>query len=629
MKFLRWTMSQAGAFGSGGGGGGAGTITGNDGTPEAQVANNWNIVTANSTLKFAGTAGTETIDMNGDSNNNIIMSNTLQTVSPGNNNVIIGSGSGGADGANNVSIGSGAGPALNLGSAANIAIGNGALASSSGNSCVAVGIAALQHASTDTFCIAIGESSLTSLEGSSHGNNVAIGYGSGASLSSGNFSLFLGYLAGVNYNGAESNNINLNSLGVIGESNVLRICDAANTSTGTALSKAFIGGIDGVALTTANVVTEVSDQLGTAVLTPGSGITIDATSTPNQIIISASGGGGAGTITGNDSTAEAQVGGNWNILTSGTTMGFVGTSGTETLSLSGDSNSNVFFGDPAYTYTGTPATGTQNISIGVGGIQSTSVTGSNNIAIGLTCLPVIEADYNHIAIGYQCGQKLQNTTNNNNVMIGFIAGSQLVTGGQSVLIGISAGDRYTNAEEGNICINAQGVPGESFVIRIGDSTTGVFGAPYTAAYIGGIDGVALTTANVVTEVSDQLGTAVLTPGAGITIDASSTPNQIIIELTPSSERFKQNINPISDSSSILNLKPVTFEYKPNQLNISREDATGTHYGFIAEEVRKVLPNLTYDNSKGEITGVRYNEIIPLLLSEIQKLRKDVDALKGK
>lgn len=605
MKFLRWTMSQAGAFGSGGGGGGGITTingdTGNTGTSTTPTIYADNAaLTCGSTVQFTGD-DTSTLTLN---------------VTDSSANIIIGLNAGNAsllgDGASyNTSVGAGCFQPLTTGNE-NCALGYGALNNATtSNNCVSVGFESMITDTSSEAVVAVGNQALYQINGAS-------------------YTIGIGYQAGGNYSGTESNNIAINALSttVTGENGVLRIGDGTGTGQ-QQLQAAYISGIDGVALTTANVVTEVSDQLGTAVLTPGSGITIDATSTPNQIIISASGGGGAGTITGNDSTAEAQVGGNWNILTSGTTMGFVGTSGTETLSLSGDSNSNVFFGDPAYTYTGTPATGTQNISIGVGGIQSTLVTGSNNIAIGLSCLNVIESDGAHIAIGYECGRALQNSTNNCNVMIGFFAGSNLITGGQSVFIGIAAGDRYTNAEEGNICINAQGVPGESFVIRIGDSTTQVYGAPYRAAYIGGIDGVALTTANVVTEVSDQLGTAVLTPGAGITIDASSTPNQIIIELTPSSERFKQNINPISDSSSILNLKPVTFEYKPNQLNISREDATGTHYGFIAEEVRKVLPNLTYDNSKGEITGVRYNEIIPLLLSEIQKLRKDVDALKGK
>ncbi len=41
------------------------------------------------------------------------------------------------------------------------------------------------------------------------------------------------------------------------------------------------------------------------------------------------------------------------------------------------------------------------------------------------------------------------------------------------------------------------------------------------------------------------------------------------------------------------------------------------YGLIAEEVAKVYPELVTRNAKGEIEGVRYDELAPLLLNEIQ------------
>src|SRR5262249_34842049 len=41
------------------------------------------------------------------------------------------------------------------------------------------------------------------------------------------------------------------------------------------------------------------------------------------------------------------------------------------------------------------------------------------------------------------------------------------------------------------------------------------------------------------------------------------------------------------------------------------------YGLIAEEVTKVYPELVTRNAKGEIEGVRYDELTPLLLNELQ------------
>jgi hypothetical protein len=42
------------------------------------------------------------------------------------------------------------------------------------------------------------------------------------------------------------------------------------------------------------------------------------------------------------------------------------------------------------------------------------------------------------------------------------------------------------------------------------------------------------------------------------------------------------------------------------------------YGLIAEEVAKVYPELVIRNESGRIDGVRYDELAPMLLNEMQK-----------
>jgi hypothetical protein len=62
---------------------------------------------------------------------------------------------------------------------------------------------------------------------------------------------------------------------------------------------------------------------------------------------------------------------------------------------------------------------------------------------------------------------------------------------------------------------------------------------------------------------------------------------------------------------VLQLRPVTFAYK--------NDAKGiTQYGLIAEEVAAVYPELVTHTPTGEVQGVRYEELIPMLLNELQR-----------
>jgi hypothetical protein len=87
----------------------------------------------------------------------------------------------------------------------------------------------------------------------------------------------------------------------------------------------------------------------------------------------------------------------------------------------------------------------------------------------------------------------------------------------------------------------------------------------------------------------------------------------------SSERFKTDIATMGKNSTKLDqLRPVTFKL--------RSDAKGTvQYGLIAEEVAKVYPELVIRNERGRIDGVRYDELAPMLLNEVQKKNATQDA----
>ncbi len=71
----------------------------------------------------------------------------------------------------------------------------------------------------------------------------------------------------------------------------------------------------------------------------------------------------------------------------------------------------------------------------------------------------------------------------------------------------------------------------------------------------------------------------------------------------------------TSSEGVIQLRPVIFAY--------RDDAQGvTHYGLIAEEVATVYPELVTHTATGEVQAVRYQELIPMLLNELQRQRQE-------
>ena len=99
-----------------------------------------------------------------------------------------------------------------------------------------------------------------------------------------------------------------------------------------------------------------------------------------------------------------------------------------------------------------------------------------------------------------------------------------------------------------------------------------------------------------------------TPVTGSTVFI--TPNgQLGVQV--SSARYKQDIAPLGQLSEPLHqLRPVTFHYR-------QEPQGPRQYGLIAEEVATVYPELVTRDTHGEVQGVRYEALIPLLLNELQ------------
>jgi hypothetical protein len=99
--------------------------------------------------------------------------------------------------------------------------------------------------------------------------NCAFGGNVLGNLLTGANNIAIGVNAGINYVNNESDNILINSYGVVAENGTIRIGTFGDHT------RCFINGIDGVNVgAVARVVTENAHQLGTAIITAGTGITI-------------------------------------------------------------------------------------------------------------------------------------------------------------------------------------------------------------------------------------------------------------------------------------------------------------------------------------------------------------------
>jgi hypothetical protein len=229
-------------------------------------------------------------------------------------------------------------------------------------------------------------------------------------------------------------------------------------------------------------------------------------------------------------------------------------------------------------------TGSYNTAAGVGALYDNS-TGDYSTASGYYALHNNNGASN-TGSGYE--SLYANKSGANNTANGAHALASNTTGSDNVAEGFHAGYNLTTGNN-NIDISNVGVAAESGVIRIG--TTGT----QTKTHIAGIYGTSVSGSAVMVNSSGQLGVVV------------------------SSERFKTDIAPMgSDTAKLQALRPVKFHLKTDPQGV-------VQYGLIAEEVAKVYPELVVRDEAGQIDGVRYDEMAPMLLNEMQEQQQVIAA----
>ena len=87
----------------------------------------------------------------------------------------------------------------------------------------------------------------------------------------------------------------------------------------------------------------------------------------------------------------------------------------------------------------------------------------------------------------------------------------------------------------------------------------------------------------------------------------------------SDERYKEKISALTYGlEEIRALRPVTFAWR-------RDPAQESHYGFIAQEVREVLPEVvTGDDGETGTLSMNYGELVPVLVKAVQEQQQEID-----
>ena len=265
--------------------------------------------------------------------------------------------------------------------------------------------------------------------------------------------------------------------------------------------------------------------------------------------------------------------GSHNTATGFTSMEFNGTGyynsayGEETLLMNNSGNYNTAVGSAALK---SNISGSGNTAVGGSALQAN--TGAENTGCGASSLFSNTSGDSNSAFGRRA--LYHNTTGSNNIGLGAFAGSNVTTGSNNIEIGSAGG------------------AGDQNTIRLGTQGS------HTAAYVAGVFGTPVTGSPVYITSTGQLG------------------------VLASSERYKTRIAPMGNSTARLQqLKPVTFQLK-------QDPGGAVQYGLIAEEVARVYPELVIRDAAGRIEGVRYDELAPMLLNDLQQQRKQVAEMRA-
>ena len=311
------------------------------------------------------------------------------------------------------------------------------------------------------------------------------------------------------------------------------------------------------------------------------------------------------------------------------------------------SNSNISFGlyalNPAttgsynnalgYYSLGQNTTGTYNNALGMYSLR-VNTTGSGNNAIGYYSLGSNSTGNYNSAYGYQ---SLQYTTGSNNIGIGYNSAVPTTSGSNQMSIGNSI--YGLNINDGNASNDLIGIgvsaPTEALDVNGNARIRSVYtnnGAATDRVVVADTNGNIKTIDrsminNIYTADGTITGNRIVTlnggnirfakTGTAITGSLMEVDGKIkttAVNLN-SDARLKEKVANINQETSFLNnLRPVSYYW--NTKGKEKGGDNSLQYGFIAQEVEKVAPNLVNTDADG-YKSVNYIQVIPVLVKSLQ------------
>ena len=223
--------------------------------------------------------------------------------------------------------------------------------------------------------------------------------------------------------------------------------------------------------------------------------------------------------------------------------------------------------------------------------------------------------------------------------VSFDASTQKIT--------ISSTDTNTDTNTTNFNINANGGSNEN--ISAGETIRFDGGGATSVSRSGNTITISSTDTNTDTNtvttniagtgvsVSSGTGNSTISIGQSVATNATVTFGEVrstgdIIAYYSSDLALKENISPIDNAlNKVMSIGGYNFDWKDSHL----EDRGGVDgmfvkkkdIGIIAQEVQKVLPEAVGKREDGTL-GVRYEQIVPLLIESIKELKSEIESLKS-
>ena len=285
-----------------------------------------------------------------------------------------------------------------------------------------------------------------------------------------------------------------------------------------------------------------------------------------------------------------------------------------------------------------------------------SVTANNSTAVGYNTIvtkpnALVLGDLTNTSLAVGIGSENFSGTNREKLLVE--AGASGGTNYQNVIVGKGNTNSYAQLNIQNI---SNGSAASSDVVATADngsetanyidmginssaySATGILGGANNAyLYTTGNDFVIgnstnnknlifyTTTGGVNTERVRITNTG-LVPGQDNTYSDGNTTNRwtavwaVNGTIQTSDFRLKKNIQPLHYGlSEVMKMQPVTYDWKDN---------TGTNkIGLIAQEVKKIVPQVVVGDEKKENLGMNYAELVPVLINAIKEQQQQIDDLK--